>query len=222
MKRLSKAHPIQTRVIECQNALSAEALGVCVRVLKDGGVIAFPTDTVYGIGASAFNTVAVGRVFSLKGRSYRKPLPVFLKDAHQLSLAGRDIPWETRFLIRRFWPGPLTLVVRTARTAMLASRGRDTIALRVPDHGVVKKILDEFCVPLAVTSANVSGKKSLTTGAQVRKEFMGKVDVIIDGGKCSIGRESSVVDATHYPFTVLREGAISKEELLECLHTPDR
>lgn len=210
---------IKTRVVKAKNgALRPEDLSYCVEAVRAGGVVIFPTDTVYGIGCNAFHHEAVQRVYRLKGRDYKKPLPILLESSDQLGLVAAEVLPEASALIEAFWPGPLTLVVKTGPLAMHAARGRHSIAVRVPDHGVVRDLLAGTNVPLAATSANRSGKKSMKTGASVLKEFSGKVDVIIDGGACPIGRESSVVDVSHFPFSVLREGALTRSRLARALY----
>jgi L-threonylcarbamoyladenylate synthase len=218
MKRSSGVAPIETRVHQMKEGrLGDDALHDCAIALSAGGLVVVPTDTVYGIACAAFNPDAVRRVYELKGRRYSKPLPVLISSASQLSLVAADIPDEAFRLIDAFWPGALTLVFKTAPLATLAAHGRATIAIRVPDHGVVRLLLDGAGVPIAATSANRSGEPSLTRGADAVKHFRGKVDVIVDGGDCARGRESSVVDASRFPFSVLREGAISKGDLERCL-----
>lgn len=176
-----------------------------------------PTDTVYGIACSAFKVDAIKKIYEIKGRNYSKPLPILMRDSSQLGLIAKDIPKETKKLIDRYWPGPLTLVLKTNEMALAASRGKDTIAVRVPDHGVIRQVLDSTGIPLAATSANLSGEEAISSGKKIREVFADLVDLILDGGDCKVGTASSVVDATHYPFTVLREAAISKKNLLETL-----
>lgn len=204
----------KTRVLTCINQTLSDAdLSLVTRTLASDGVIVFPTDTVYGIGCNAFQLDAINAIYKLKGRSYSKPLPLLLGDSLQLDLVAKEIPQEAFRLIEAYWPGALTLVFKTAPMALLASRGKSSVAVRIPDHGVIRQILVRAKVPLASTSANRSGKPAFTNAVDAVKAFDGKVDLIIDGGLCDVGRESSVVDATHYPFTILREGAISKQKL---------
>jgi len=218
MVRASRSDAVETRVHRMKDGrLGDKALHDCVLALAGGGLVVLPTDTVYGIACGAFDPVAVRRVYDLKGRSYSKPLPVLIPNASQLSLVAAEVPTEAYRLIGAYWPGALTLVLKTAPLAALAAHGRPTIAVRVPDHGAVRTLLDSTGVPIAATSANQSDEPSITEGAEVVKQFMGKVDVIIDGGTCAVGRESSVVDASQYPFSMLREGAISRAELERCL-----
>lgn len=185
--------------------------------LEEGGVIAIPTDTVYGLACSAFSLDGVRRIYELKGRSYTKALPVLLGDRDQLPLIAKDVPAEAEVLMEKFWPGALTLVFKTAPTALHAARGKSTIAVRIPDHGVIRQILDVARVPLASTSANTSGEPSLVSGEAVVKRFRGEVDLIVDGGRCHHAKESTVIDASHFPFTVLRAGALSKEKVAAAL-----
>jgi L-threonylcarbamoyladenylate synthase len=175
--------------------------------------VVVPTDTVYGIACSAFDKRAVERVYALKGRAYDKPLPVLIPDASLLPLVGIDVPPEAARLTDKYWPGPLTIVVKTGPLAIAAAHGRSTIAVRVPDHGILRDVLDRAAVPIAATSANRSGHKSITDGTDAIAQFSGEVDVIVDGGPCRVGRESSVVDVTRFPFLVSRVGALSKQEL---------
>lgn len=209
---------IQTAIIKIHaSRVAASALKACVEAIQSGGVVVLPTDTVYGLASNAFHPEGVRKIYDLKGRSYNKPLPVFLADASQLRLVARDILPETQTLIAAYWPGPLTLVFKTAPMALGATRGKATIAVRIPDHGMVRDLLDEVQVPLAVTSANKSGKRACVKGEEAVDLFKGRVDLIVNGGICAGGRESTVVDVAHYPFTVLREGAISRAELTKRL-----
>lgn len=213
------AHKIKTRVIDCRKkSISHADLEFCTRVIDQGGLVIFPTDTVYGVGCNAFHPAAVKKVYALKGRSYAKPLPILLGHLEQLSLIAADVVPEAMPLIEKYWPGPLTLVLKTAPLALVASRGKNTVAVRVPDHKIAIGILKAAHVPLAVTSANHSGKPEVTKGLDAIDLFEGRVDVIVDGGACDINRASSVVDATHHPFTILREGAISKTALAKALN----
>ncbi len=193
-------------------------LQLCVDILERGGVIIFPTDTVYGMACSAFKLEGINRIYELKGRDYAKPLPVFLADAEQLGLIANDVPKEATRLIEEFWPGPLTLVLKTAPQALHVVRGKSTVAVRIPDHGLVRQILLAVHVPLAVTSANKSGQPSLKTGHEVAKQFEGLIEAIVDGGSCRIGRESTVVEASQFPFSILRQGSLSKEKLAHALN----
>jgi L-threonylcarbamoyladenylate synthase len=209
---------VSTRVIALRKRkLSRGELDLCFESLSSGGLIVFPTDTVYGLACNAFHAHAIQEVYRIKGRSHLKPLPVFLSDVEQLPLVAKEILPEARSLTKAFWPGALTLVFKTAPLALHATRGKSTIAVRIPKIPMITDLLRELPFPLAVTSANTSSRPSLTLGVQARKFFKDKVDVIIDAGGCPIGRESTIVDVTHFPFTVLREGAVPKQNILEAL-----
>jgi L-threonylcarbamoyladenylate synthase len=211
-------HALKTKIVKCvKGKLKTADLAVVVDALRKGGLVVFPTDTVYGIGCSAFHRHAIESIYKLKGRSYSKPLPILLSEQNQLSLVAQDVLPEAEQLAGMYWPGALTLVVKTGPLALNATGGRATIAVRVPAHGVVRQVLDEVRLPLASTSANMSGDKAMHTFSQVRKAFDGRVDVIVDGGHCKIGEPSTVVDATHFPFTVLRAGAVPRKELMQRL-----
>lgn len=192
---------------------------LCVDHLKRGEVIALPTDTVYGIVCSAFNIEAIHEIYRLKGRSYTKALPLLLGDVSQLPLVAEDIQPEVYKLIEKFWPGPLTLVFKTAPLALPATRGKSTVALRIPNDPLVLKISRLLGVPLASTSANLSGEKSAVEFGPVLAAFDKKVPLLIDGGLCPLSIESTVIDVTHYPFTVIREGAVPKSTILKVLTT---
>jgi tRNA threonylcarbamoyl adenosine modification protein (Sua5/YciO/YrdC/YwlC family) len=138
-------------------------------VIQSGGVVVFPTDTVYGIGCNAFSHEGIEKIYKLKGRSYTKPLPVLLAHVHQLPLVARDVVPETAPLIDEYWPGALTLVLKTSSFAMHVSRGKSTIAVRVPDHRLVRELLNATSVPLATTSANKSGHESIFKADEVKK-----------------------------------------------------
>lgn len=183
-----------------------------VEMLREGAVIVFPTDTVYGLGCRIDAPEAVRRVFALKGRGASDPLPVLLADPAQLEVYGRDLTPAARELARRFWPGALTIVVRrTDAVPALVAGGRDTVGLRVPDHPVPRLLIREIGVPLVGTSANTHGAPAPLTAQQAAFDLGDAVDLILDGGRCPVGRESTVVDATADPVRILRQGAVRLE-----------
>lgn len=200
-----------------KNNLGQRQLNFLVETLSKGGLVTFPTDTVYGIACNAFHMDAIKKIYKLKGRSYTKALPIFIADAAQLPLVAKEVLPEARTLMKAFWPGALTLIFKTAPLALHAARGKSTLAVRIPQGHFFGKLLAALPFPLAVTSANKSGYPSLIKGGEVTKQFKGLVDIIIEGGSCKIGRESTVVDVTHFPFTVIREGALSKQKILNAI-----
>lgn len=195
----------------------AAVLAETVRVLRDGGLAVFPTDTVYGLAASVFRPDSVRRIYRLKGRSYKKPLPLLVADPRQAEPLVEPLSPRLRRLLKDRWPGPLTVVFRTSTLGKLATGGKETVAIRVPDHPAARALLKAFGAPLAVTSANPSGRPPATTGAAARRMFLGRVEALWDGGRCPVGVASTVLDASSQQWTLVREGAVKKAELLRYL-----
>ncbi|OGA39306.1 MAG: threonylcarbamoyl-AMP synthase [Betaproteobacteria bacterium RIFCSPLOWO2_12_FULL_62_13] len=192
-----------------------------VAILRAGGLVAFPTETVYGLGADASNPEAVKRVFAAKGRPHDHPLIVHVADAVQLANWAREIPPAAWTLARKFWPGPLTLILkRSPRVNDLVTGGQDTVALRVPSHPVAQALLRRFGGGVAAPSANRFGRVSATTAEHVRREFGGAVDCVLDGGAADVGIESTIVDLSGAAPALLRPGWITVEQLQDALGMP--
>ena len=192
-----------------------------VAILRAGGLVAFPTETVYGLGADASNPEAVKRVFAAKGRPHDHPLIVHVADAVQLANWAREIPPAAWTLARKFWPGPLTLILkRSRRVNDLVTGGQDTVALRVPSHPVAQALLRRFGGGVAAPSANRFGRVSATTAEHVRREFGGAVDCVLDGGAADVGIESTIVDLSGAAPALLRPGWITVEQLQDALGMP--
>ena len=190
-----------------------EQINKGIQILKRGGVIAFPTDTVYGLGADAFNPRAVERIYEIKKRPRHLPLPLLIDDVEQLAvLAVKPLPEIALFLAKRFWPGGLTLVVPKA-AHLPGYLGNTNIAVRVPAHPVCLALIQAINNPLIGTSANISDKPSVVTAGEVRQQLGNEVDLIIDGGRCPGGSESTVVDVTGGGAVILRHGIIPEEEI---------
>jgi len=190
-------------------------------VLHAGGLVAFPTETVYGLGADARNPEAVARIFAVKGRPADHPLIVHLADAGQLTGWAQDVPRAGWQLAEAFWPGPLTLVLhRQASVPDAVTGGLDTVALRVPDHPVALALLAAFGGGIAAPSANRYGRVSPTSAQDVREELGDAVDLVLDGGRCPIGIESTIVDLSSAAPRILRPGAITQRELCHVLGGP--
>jgi L-threonylcarbamoyladenylate synthase len=188
-------------------------------ILRKGGLVAFPTETVYGLGADATQDSAVARVFAAKGRPQFNPLISHVENINQALALGRFTP-EARKLAEAFWPGPLTIVVERAEgcpVSLLASAGLSSIALRVPSHPIAQDLLRNFAKPVVAPSANASGKISPTAAAHVRASLGDKVDLILDGGPSQIGLESTVVSFIDGKAKLLRPGGISRGTLEKCL-----
>ncbi|MFF4138772.1 L-threonylcarbamoyladenylate synthase [Streptomyces mirabilis] len=187
-------------------------------VLRAGGLVAFPTETVYGLGANAEESAAVARVFEVKGRPPSHPLIVHIGGAEHLDDWVEDVPAAARLLAERFWPGPLTLVLRRGRRVPLeATGGLQTVGVRVPGHPVALALLTAFGGGVAAPSANRFGSVSPTTADHVRAELGVAVDFVLDGGPCEVGVESTIVDATGDALSVLRPGGVTREDLEEVL-----
>lgn len=185
-----------------------------VDILHGGGVVAYPTDTLYGLGAHALTERAVERVFRIKGRPAAQPIPLLLADARDMQRVARDIPpvaWE---LARRFWPGGLTLVLAAASTVpRQVTAGGDTVAVRVPAHPVPRELARRLGAPITGTSANRSGAPGPVTAEEVTATLGCQVDLIIDTGPCSGGLASTVLDLTGDVPRVLRQGPVSMDDL---------
>lgn len=190
-------------------------------LLRDGEVVALPTETVYGLAADATNATAVERVFAIKGRPADHPLIVHLLDADALDDWAVEIPEEARMLAGACWPGPLTIVLRRASTVLDAvTGGLDTVAVRVPAHPVARAVLAEFGGALAAPSANRFGRVSPTSATAVADDLGDDVALILDGGACRVGVESTIVDCSGEVIVVLRPGGITVERISELLDRP--
>jgi L-threonylcarbamoyladenylate synthase len=192
-----------------------------VAVLKAGELVAFPTETVYGLGADASNAEAVRKIFAAKGRPADHPLIVHVADAAQLANWASEIPPAAHKLAKQFWPGPLTLVLkRNPRVPDAVTGGHDTIAIRVPSHPVAQALLREFGGGVAAPSANRFGRVSATTAAHVLEEFGDSVACVLDGGAADVGIESTIVDCSRATPTLLRPGWITSQQLEAALGMP--
>jgi L-threonylcarbamoyladenylate synthase len=191
-------------------------------ILRSGGVVAFPTETVYGLGADATNADAVRKIFQIKGRPSTNPLICHVADANVARRYARDWPPAASRLAERFWPGALSLVLpRHESIVPEVTGGRDTVALRVPDHELTLQLLRVVDLPIAGPSANKSNHVSPTTAQHVRDELCDAVDMILDGGPCTVGIESTVLDLSGARPTILRPGGISREQIEQVIGPVD-
>lgn len=188
--------------------------------LRAGRLVVFPTETVYGLGANIFNERAVQRIFRAKNRPQDNPLIVHVAEAAQATALMDTVPPWFDELVEEFWPGPLTLVVRrNAAVLDVVSAGLPTVAIRMPAHVMARQLIREAGVPVAAPSANRSGRPSPTTAPEAYEEMRGRADVVLDGGPCSIGIESTVLDLTTKRPIVLRPGVITPEHIEEVVQT---
>ncbi len=185
-----------------------------ISILKQGGIVAFPTDTVYGLGACANIPQAVKRVYQVKERPQNMALPLLLAHISQISEVAELVPQIAWLLADKFLPGALTIVLYKSNSVSdIITAGGKTVAVRVPAHPVPVALAQGLGAPIVGTSANLSGRPSALTAGEVYSQFGDKIDLVIDGGRCPGGRESTIIDVTGETPVVLREGAISREEL---------
>lgn len=196
--------------------LPANEIQRALDALYKGGIVAFPTDTVYGVGTLAFNNSAIESIYNAKKRPIEKAIPILIGDLHDLEKVGVNIPDMALRFAARFWPGPLTCVVPKQPTLPAAISATSTVAVRIPDHSDALALL-RAAGPMAVTSANISGQPSPTTAQEVYAQLNGRIPLILDGGTTPGGVPSTLVDCTGERPVVLREGPITLENLLSAL-----
>ena len=209
---------MQTEKIDIISGDRKEGLLQAASILKAGGIVAIPTETVYGLAASAFDDDAIKKVFLAKGRPQNNPLIVHISDFDMINEVARDIPDTAKTLAEKYWPGPLTMVLeKRDAVAKSVSCGLDTVAVRMPASKTAREIIRLSGVPLAAPSANISGRPSPTKAQHVLDDLDSKVDGIVIGEDCAVGVESTVVSLCTRPPRLLRPGAVTAEELREVL-----
>ncbi|NJE41686.1 L-threonylcarbamoyladenylate synthase [Thermococcus sp. GR6] len=202
-----------TVVINMRDGMDGRKIKIAAKFILEGKLVAFPTETVYGLGADALNEEAVRRIFEAKGRPADNPLIVHIADFDDLKKLAREIPDEARLLAEKFWPGPLTVVLpKKEEVPTVTTGGLDTVAVRMPAHPIALALI-RASTPIAAPSANISGKPSPTLAEHVIDDFYGKIECIIDGGETKIGVESTVVDLSGEKPTLLRPGGLPLEEI---------
>ena len=204
---------MKTKVLPVNHS---EALPSALKILRAGGLVAFPTDTVYGLGALAFDNTAIESIYKAKDRPIEKAIPILIGDLSDLYKVSDDIPNMALRFATRFWPGPLTCIVPKKQTLPLAVSATSTVAVRIPDHADARALL-RAAGAMAVTSANISGQPNPSTAQEVYDQLNGRIPLILDGGKTRGGVPSTLVDCTGEKPVVLREGPISLDELLAAL-----
>lgn len=197
-------------------ASEPESLRRALETLRSGGLAAFPTDTVYGVGALAFDPAAIASIYTAKARPADKAIPVLIGDVEDLDKVAEHIPPMAFTLAARFWPGPLTLVVPKRVTLPGIVSATSTVGVRVPDHPAARALL-QAAGPMAVTSANISGRPSPTTSGEVLAQLNGRIPLILDGGTTPGGIPSTVVNCLGADPAILREGPLSKSDILKAL-----
>ncbi|NYT00942.1 MAG: threonylcarbamoyl-AMP synthase [Methanocellales archaeon] len=199
-----------------------DKIRIAAEVIRNGGLVAFPTETVYGLGADAINPEAVASIFRAKNRPVDNPIIVHVADKEEVYKLTEDIPVMAEELMDFFWPGPLTLILKKSEIVpYVATGGLDTVAIRMPYHRISLDLISESGVPIAAPSANTAGKPSPTNAKHVIYDLGAKVDIVLDGGPTIIGVESTVLDMTYPTPKILRPGVITSEELMEFLGSID-
>lgn len=187
-------------------------------ILKQGGLVAFPTETVYGLGGDALKADAAGKIYNAKGRPSDNPLIVHIAETDSVYQLAADVPEQAKKLMEAFWPGPLTIIFKKKEIVPdTTTGGLDTVAVRMPSHPVALKLIKDSGVYIAAPSANLSGRPSPTTAAHVMQDMQGRIDMILDGGAVGIGIESTIVDVTGDRPTILRPGFISAQMIKDIL-----
>lgn len=196
-----------------------EDLAQAAEILRRGGLVAVPTETVYGLAGNGLDEEAVRQIYEVKGRPEVKPLALMVPDAGEIEYYCLEVPEAAKALAEKFWPGPLSIVLK-AKTGIvpdIVRAGGETVSLRCPDHPMTLEALRLAALPFAAPSANPSGSPSPKTAEEVLGYFSGKIDAVIDGGPCGIGRESTILDMSRTPYRILRQGALPAEEIGEAL-----
>ncbi len=184
------------------------------KVLFDGGLVAFPTETVYGLGANALNDAAVESIFKAKGRPNDNPLIVHVASVEDVYPLVKCVSEKAKRVMQTFWPGPISIIMKkTDKIGDAVSAGLDTVAIRMPSHPVALEVIASSKVPIAAPSANTSGRPSPTSASDVHEDMYGKIDMIVDGGKCTVGVESTVLDLSGDDAVILRPGAVTAKQL---------
>lgn len=204
-----------TKVLKIDpDAPEPEAVEAAAQILRSGGLVAYPTETVYGIAASAFVIDTVARVYDVKQRPYNQALPVQVAKKADISTLARDVPPAAQQLVDRFFPGPLTLVFhRLPTVALTVTGGQNTIGIRMPDHPIPLSVISAFGAPVVCPSANLTGRRSPMSAADVLEDLDGRIDLVLDGGPTTDRIASTVLDVTSQPARLLREGKITRAML---------
>jgi L-threonylcarbamoyladenylate synthase len=196
--------------------LPASQLQTALEILQAGGLVAFPTDTVYGLGSLAFDNTAIKSIYTAKNRPIERAIPILIGDINDLDKVAVDIPKMALVFASHFWPGPLTCIVPKKDSLPAAVSATSTVAVRIPDHPDARALL-HIAGPMAVTSANISGEASPSTAREVYGQLAGRIPLILDGGTTPGGIASTLVDCTGDQPVILREGPVSLKELLALL-----
>lgn len=209
---------MKTKIIKMTENIEQDKISQITKAFKDGKLVVFPTETVYGLGADGFNEEACENIFKAKGRPGDNPLILHIAENSQLDELVSEIPEVAEKCMEKFWPGPLTMIFkRSDRISDIITAGLETVAVRMPSHKIARAILNDVRLPIAAPSANLSGRPSPTSFKHCYEDLNGKVDILVDGGSTNVGIESTVLDVTSNPPMILRPGGITMEELREII-----
>ena len=204
--------------MDMETTIIKDDIELASTLIKSGKLVAVPTETVYGLAGNGLDTEAVEKIYEVKGRPQIKPLALMIPDSGSMERYCEPVPEQAKMLAKRFWPGPLTIVLEAkAIVPEIVRAGGDTVALRCPDHPLTLELLQKTQLPLAAPSANPSGEPSPKNAAKVVEYFDGKISAVIDGGECGIGTESTIIDMSKTPYKILREAALPEETLRNAL-----
>ncbi len=204
------------KYLDFKNSIDEKEISECARILVNGGVGIYPTETVYGIGANGLNSESVRKVFEVKHRPLNKPINLLVSDIAMIEAVAKEITEVEYKIIKNFFPGPITLILKKKECVpdIVTSNG-DTVGVRMPEEQITLKLIKEAGVPLATPSANITGKKSGTNFDEIIADFDGKVDFFIDNGPSRIGKPSTIVKVENEQVKILRQGSITLQEILE-------
>ena len=210
---------MKTKILEINpKRIDLAKIKIAAEEIKKGNLVAFPTETVYGLGADVLNEKAVAKIFKAKGRPFNDPLIVHIADVKELNRLSKHVPPVALKLAKVFWPGPLTLVLKKSELVSdIITAGLDTVAIRMPADNIALSLIREAQTPIVAPSANIFGRTSPTNAQHVEDDLGGKIEMIIDGGKTKVGVESTVLEITAKPVQMLRAGGVSVEQLKEVI-----
>lgn len=205
--------------LDCKKNIDLDKLKEISKIIKNGGIVVFPTETVYGIGTNGLNKESISRLYEVKQRPINKPISLLVSSIEMAETIAKDITDMEYKLMEKFFPGPLTIILKKKTIVPdNLTNNNDTVGIRMPDNIIAKKLIEYSNVPIATPSANISGKPSGTDINTIMNDFKDKVDYYIDGGKSKLGIGSTIVKLENGYPVILREGSISKKQILECLN----
>lgn len=209
---------MKTQIIKINSTIQKDEIKKAADVLKNGGLVGIPTETVYGLGANALDEEAVKSVFVAKGRPQDNPLIVHISEFDEIYGLVKEVPESAKKLAEKYWPGPMTLILKKSDIIpSVVSAGLDTVAIRLPEHEIARAIIRQAGVPIAAPSANLSGSPSPTNAKCVYDDMNGRIPLIVDGGECNVGVESTVLTLVGDKPKILRPGGVTPEQIIEVL-----